>query len=221
MCIFPKKVKYIFGTKHLRKVKTLKKTPCFEQGSLFSSLYELYMCIIIFRVFVPNVFYLHLYGLWGKKLLITFSELSNLEAKNLLTFSLYINIKPSTKYLVLNKHTFPFLLLQQRGLRKQLIFCDATTCEITSGEPNDSKNSTLTTFTTQIWVVLLIGWSKFPSVARPIRSTTLIWAVIRHQYGISAPVSHTSFREETRPVVEFRNVGCFLRLPSLCSFFLL
>ena len=58
-------------------------------------------------------------------------------------------------------------------------------------------------------------WLKqVPPVQRPIRSTTLIWAVIRH-----GPVSHTSFREETRPVVEFRNVGCFLRLPSLCSFF--
>ena len=42
------------------------------------------------------------------------------------------------------------------------------------------QNSRLTTFTTQIWVVLLIGWSKFPPVARPIRSTTQIWAVIRH-----------------------------------------
>ena len=33
--------------------------------------------------------------------------------------------------------------------------------------------------------------------ARPIRSTTQIWVVIRHQYGISALVSQTSFRGET------------------------
>ena len=31
----------------------------------------------------------------------------------------------------------------------------------------------------------------------PIRSTTQIWIVIRHQYGISALVSQTSFRGET------------------------
>ena len=33
--------------------------------------------------------------------------------------------------------------------------------------------------------------------ARPIRSTTQIWVVTRHQYGISALVSHTSFGGET------------------------
>ena len=47
MCIFPQKVKYIFGTKHLRKVKTLeKKTPCFEQGSLSSLL-----CVLVIYVY--------------------------------------------------------------------------------------------------------------------------------------------------------------------------
>ena len=33
--------------------------------------------------------------------------------------------------------------------------------------------------------------------ARPIRSTTQIWVVTRHQYGISVLVSQTSLREET------------------------
>ena len=33
--------------------------------------------------------------------------------------------------------------------------------------------------------------------AQPIRSTTLIWIVTHHQYGISTIVSQTSFREET------------------------
>ena len=33
--------------------------------------------------------------------------------------------------------------------------------------------------------------------ARPIRSTTQIWVVKRHQYGISALVSQASFRGET------------------------
>ena len=43
--------------------------------------------------------------------------------------------------------------------------------------------------TIQIWVVLLI----LPAVW-PIRSTTKILAVTRHQYGTSAFVSQTSFR---------------------------
>ena len=38
-------------------------------------------------------------------------------------------------------------------------------------------------------------------VAKPIRSTTQIWAVTRHQYGISTLVSMTSFRGKTRGVV--------------------
>ena len=38
-------------------------------------------------------------------------------------------------------------------------------------------------------------------VAKPIRSTTQIWAVTRHQYGISTLVSQTSFRGKTRGVV--------------------
>ena len=32
-----------------------------------------------------------------------------------------------------------------------------------------------------IWVVLLIGWDKFHKAARPIRSSTQIWVVMRHQ----------------------------------------
>ena len=35
------------------------------------------------------------------------------------------------------------------------------------------------------------------NVTQPIRSATQIWVVTRHQYGISALVSQTSFREET------------------------
>ena len=47
--------------------------------------------------------------------------------------------------------------------------------------------------TTQIWVVLLIGWTQISHAARSIRSTTQIWVVTRHQYGISALVPQTSF----------------------------
>ena len=49
--------------------------------------------------------------------------------------------------------------------------------------------------TTQIWVMLLIGQTSHAS--RPIRSTTQIWEVMHHQYGISVLVSQASFSGET------------------------
>ena len=39
--------------------------------------------------------------------------------------------------------------------------------------------------------------NQISHVAQPIRSTTQIWVVMRHQYGICAFVSQTSFGEET------------------------
>ena len=46
---------------------------------------------------------------------------------------------------------------------------------------------------------------------QPIRSTTKIWVVTRHQYGISALV--TGRRRFARAqVATSRDVGCFLRL---------
>ena len=39
--------------------------------------------------------------------------------------------------------------------------------------------------------------NQISHAARPIRSTTQIWVVTRHQYGISAFVSQTSFGGET------------------------
>ena len=68
--------------------------------------------------------------------------------------------------------------------------------------PNDvwetsTENPYWSRVPTQIWVELLIGWIKFPTAARPIRSTTQICAVTRRQYGISALVSQTSFGGET------------------------
>ena len=42
-------------------------------------------------------------------------------------------------------------------------------------------------------------WScRVGNLIQPIRSTTQIWVVTRHQYGISALVSQTSFGGETR-----------------------
>ena len=43
---------------------------------------------------------------------------------------------------------------------------------------------------------------------QPIRSTTQMWIVTRHQYGISALVPQTSFVVETSCGVSY--VGCFL-----------
>ena len=60
---------------------------------------------------------------------------------------------------------------------------------------------------------------KIPFAVRPIRGTTQIWLVTRHQYGISSPVpSQTSFRGETSGGLP--NIGCFLNLvPRVLSGF--
>ena len=56
-------------------------------------------------------------------------------------------------------------------------------------------------------------WLKqISQVAQPIRSSTLIWAVMGHQYGISELVSQTSFRGETVGGIAKINVISFLRL---------
>jgi len=35
--------------------------------------------------------------------------------------------------------------------------------------------------------------SQISNMTRPVRCTTQIWVVTRHQYGISVPISQTSF----------------------------
>ena len=68
------------------------------------------------------------------------------------------------------------------SLRKQPAFRDATTT-ITHHYPDLSNAS---------------DWLKqISDAARPIRSSIQIWVVTRHQYGISAVVSQTSFLGET------------------------
>ena len=59
-------------------------------------------------------------------------------------------------------------------------------------------------------------WScRVGNVLQPIKITTQFWVVTRHQYGISALVSQTSFRGET--VGGVANVICFLRLRTLIT----
>ena len=61
--------------------------------------------------------------------------------------------------------------------------------------------------TTQTWIVLLIGRSKFPS--RHVQPEALLRSVTRHQYGISVFFwRHVA----GKPVVASWNVACFLKL---------
>ena len=49
--------------------------------------------------------------------------------------------------------------------------------------------------------------NQISQAASPIRSTTQIWAVTRHQYGISALVSQMSFGGETRGSIAKRSLS--------------
>ena len=70
--------------------------------------------------------------------------------------------------------------------------------------------------TTQIWVVLLIGWIKFPT--RPDQSEALPrsgqWRVISMEFLRSFLRRHLA----GKPVVASRNVGCFLTLKQSNNF---
>ena len=56
-------------------------------------------------------------------------------------------------------------------------------------------------------------WScRVRNLLQPIRSTTQIWVVMRHQYGISLLISQTSFGGETSGKLMLQIFGCFLRL---------
>ena len=54
--------------------------------------------------------------------------------------------------------------------------------------------------------------NQISHAGRPIRRTTQIWVVARHQYGISALVSQTSIGREATGRLASPNVGYFLRL---------
>ena len=104
-----------------------------------------------------------------------------------------------------------FCLSEKNSLRKQTKFRDATT-----GFPakwllrNERRNSILMTRHTPD-MGSASDWSwRLGNLIQPIRSTTQIWVVTRHQDGISALVSQTSFGGE--PALASSNVGRFLRL---------
>ena len=55
-------------------------------------------------------------------------------------------------------------------------------------------------------------WLKqIPYAVRPTSSATHLSVVTRHQYGISALVSNIRRHFPGKPVVQSRNVGCFLQ----------
>ena len=68
--------------------------------------------------------------------------------------------------------------------------------EMTSEKPGQKLHTNDVSLTRSglcFWLVEAISYA-----ARPIRSTTQIWVVIRHQYGISAFVAHKWFRGKAR-----------------------
>ena len=84
------------------------------------------------------------------------------------------------------------------SLIKQLTFGDATT-----GFPakwrlrNSRRNSILMACHYPDLVSAMIGCSARGILLQPIGSTTQIWVETRHQYGISALISQSSFRGES------------------------
>ena len=66
-------------------------------------------------------------------------------------------------------------------------------------------------------------WScRVGNLIQPIKSTTQIWVVTRHQYGISALVSQKSFVEETSGSVAkcwlFSQARTHMEVPLYTSF---
>ena len=101
-----------------------------------------------------------------------------------------------------------FILFRLLSPRKQPTFGDATT-----GFPvkwplrNEGRNSILMRRHYPVLGSASDWLNQISHAARPISSTTQIWVVTLHQYGISLLISQTSCGGETSP-----NVGCFLRL---------
>ena len=74
------------------------------------------------------------------------------------------------------------------------------------GQKFHAEDVSLTTG--QIWVVFLIGWSRFTWLAaRPMRSTNQIWVVPRNQYHMEFLQSFHRSYFALKPVVASRDVG--------------
>ena len=83
-------------------------------------------------------------------------------------------------------------------LRKQPTFCDTTTGFAAKWRlRNELRNSILMTCHYPDLSGASDWLNQISHAARSIRSTTQIWVVTRHQYGISALVPQTSFGGKT------------------------
>ena len=83
------------------------------------------------------------------------------------------------------------------SLRKQLTFCDFAAVS----PRNFWRNSILMTcqYSDLGWATDWFYYAR--NLLQPIRSTSQIWVVMRHQYGISEVFAQKSFQRETSGVV--------------------
>ena len=82
--------------------------------------------------------------------------------------------------------------MSMASLRKQPTFHEVATGTLAKRRlSNERRNSILMTFTTQILVVLMIDWNFLSTNHKHYQDL----GNKRHQYGISALVTQTSFRE--------------------------
>ena len=87
-----------------------------------------------------------------------------------------------------------FKLWNITSLRKQLTFCDATTDLPAKRRLRNKRRNSILMTRHRSDLGGASDWLKqIFHAARPIRSSTQLWVVTRHQYGISALVSQTSF----------------------------
>ena len=110
----------------------------------------------------------------------------------------------------------------QGSVRKQLAFCNATT-----GFPakrclrSEHRNYILVT---RLYPDLGCAFDWFKQIshpAQPIRSTTQIWVVTHHRYGISTLISQSLFRGETSgSIVKFQLLSQAI-IRAVTNFFLL
>ena len=107
------------------------------------------------------------------------------------------------------------------GLRKQPTFGDATTGFPAKWRQRDENRNSILMMHHYPDLGSASDWlNQISHVARPIRSTTQIWVMTCHQYGISALISQVSFGGETsgsipkcpNPPLGFTLIGAYIRL---------
>ena len=88
--------------------------------------------------------------------------------------------------------------LSHASLRKQLTFGATTTGFPIKWRLRNKRRNSILMMCHYLDLDSASDWScHIGNLIQPIRSTTQIWVVMCHQYGISALISQTSFGEET------------------------